>query len=410
MVFQIPDIKSLFMRKKRMNTLGGIHSPDSFRIILERERARAERTGHVFSLVIFSSNNGKGNDAIILEQLGSVLLQKVRMSDEVGWYDEGNSIGTLLPGTTANGAAQFIDILRKKIGKVESDLVSTVYTYPNSLDTSDGCKEAAEERDPRSKSMLSLLSTANSSPMSPSPGTTARPLEVLYAHRFPLWKRAIDFFGALLFLILLSPLFLLVALFIKIVSPGPVLYRQQRIGYKRRTFTFWKFRTMHVNNDTESHRQYLSHLIENEAPMTKMDDSNDNRIIPFGKFLRYSCIDELPQLINVLKGDMSLVGPRPCLPYEAEKYLRWHARRFDTMPGMTGLWQVSGKNRMTFKEMIRLDIRYSQTMSPFLDTKILLLTVPAILGFFYKPLDRKTAREKETAIFAPSRREQSVRG
>jgi len=409
--FQLHDIRSLFKRKKRMNASGVIHSPDSFRMILERERARAERTGHIFSLVIFSFNHGKGTDAVMLEQLGTVLVQKVRMSDEVGWYDEGKSIGTLLPGTTANGAAQFIEILRKKIGEeVESSLVSTVYTYPYSLDTTDGCKEAVEERDTRSKSMLSLFATASSSPMTPSPGTTARPLEVLYARPFPLWKRTIDFFGALLFLILLFPLFLLVGFFIKVVSPGPVFYRQQRIGYKRRTFTFWKFRTMHVNNDTEGHRQYLSHLIENEAPMTKMDDGNDNRIIPFGKFLRYSCIDELPQLINVLKGDMSLVGPRPCLPYEAEKYLHWHARRFDTMPGMTGLWQVSGKNRMTFKEMIRLDIRYSRKMSPFLDTKILLLTGPAILGMVSEPLVRKTARDKKVAAFAPSRREQSARG
>jgi lipopolysaccharide/colanic/teichoic acid biosynthesis glycosyltransferase len=409
--FQIHDIKSLFKRKKRMNASGVIHSPDSFRMILERERARAERTGHIFSLVIFSFNHGKGTDAVMLEQLGTVLVQKVRMSDELGWYDEGKSIGTLLPGTTANGAAQFIEILREKIGEeVESRLVSTVYTYPYPLDATDGCKEAAEERDTRSKSMASLFATANSSPMTPSPGTTARPLEVLYARPFPLWKRAIDFFGALLFLFLLSPLFLLVALFIKVVSPGPVLYRQQRIGYMRKTFTFWKFRTMHVHSDTEKHRQHLRYLIETDTPMIKLDDGNDNRIIPFGKFLRYSCIDELPQLINVLKGDMSLVGPRPCLPYEAEKYLHWHARRFDTMPGMTGLWQVSGKNRMTFKEMIRLDIRYSRTMSLLLDTKILFLTGPAVLGMVSEPLARITAREKETATFAPSRKEQSVRG
>ena len=408
--FQIHDIKSLFKRKKRMNTLGVIHSPDSFRMILERERARAERTGHIFSLVIFCFNHGKGTDAVMLEQLGTVLVQKVRMSDEVGWYDEGKSIGALLPGTTANGAAQFIEILRKKIGEeVESSLVSTVYTYPNSLDTTDGCKEAAEERDTRSKSMASLFATANSSPMTPSPGTTARPLEVLYARPFPLWKRAIDFFGALLFLILLSPLFLLIVLFIKVVSPGPVLYRQERIGYMRKPFTFWKFRTMHANNDPIEHRQYLSHLIENDAPMTKMDDRNDNRIIPFGKFLRYACIDELPQLINVLRGEMSLVGPRPCLLYEAEKYLRWHARRFDTMPGMTGLWQVSGKNRMTFKEMIRLDIKYSRTMSPLLDIKILLLTGPAILGMVSDPLKGQMASKQKAATFTLSRKEQFIR-
>ena len=115
-------------------------------------------------------------------------------------------------------------------------------------------------------------------------------------------------------------------------------------------------------------------------------------------------------MINVLRGDMSLVGPRPCLPYEADMYLRWHTRRFDTVPGMTGLWQVSGKNRLTFKEMIRLDIRYSRKMSPGLDAKILLLTGPAIIGMVSEPLARKTGIEQETAVFAPSRREQSARG
>jgi len=171
-----------------------------------------------------------------------------------------------------------------------------------------------------------------------------------------------------------------------------------------------KFRTMYVNNNAEGHRQYLSELITTDLPMTKMDERNDIRIIPFGKFLRYSCMDELPQLINVLKGEMSLVGPRPCLPYEAEKYLRWHARRFDNVPGMTGLWQVSGKNSMTFKEMIRLDIQYSETMSPLLDIKILLRTGPAILGLVSKQYARKTEREKEPAADRPIAENSPVSG
>jgi lipopolysaccharide/colanic/teichoic acid biosynthesis glycosyltransferase len=209
----------------------------------------------------------------------------------------------------------------------------------------------------------------------------------------------LDIIGALAGLILLSPLFLLIAVFIKIFSPGPVFYSQERIGFLGKTFTFWKFRTMHVANDATEHRQYLSELIQSDAPMLKLDDGRDNRIISFGKFLRSSCLDELPQLINVLLGDMSLVGPRPCLPYEAEEYLQWHARRFDTVPGMTGLWQVSGKNRTTFKEMIRLDIRYSQEMSPWMDIKILFLTGPAILGMVSEPLARKPEVGQESMVF-----------
>ena len=397
------DIKSFFKREKRINTMGVIHSSDSFRIILERERARSERTGHIFSLVIFGINHGKGTDTALLEHLGNVLVQKVRMSDDVGWYEEGR-IGTLLPGTSAEGAWQFIDIIKKKIGEAESSLNCTVYSYPHLSNGSGIRGKTSEEQETRLNHMSSLDVTANFPPVASSIGTSVKPLEILFARPIPIWKRLADFSGALLLLIILSPLFLLIPLFIKIVSPGSAFYRQERIGYQGRRFTLWKFRTMHVNNDATGHKQYLGHLIEGDAPMAKLDDGLDPRIIPFGKFLRNSYLDELPQLINVLLGDMSLVGPRPCLPYEAEKYLQWHTRRFDTLPGMTGLWQVSGKNRLTFKEMIRLDIRYSRKMSPWLDARILLLTAPTILGIVSEPITRKTGIGEERAAFTPSRR------
>jgi len=392
------NMGSFFKQKKQMNTFGIIHSSESFRLILERERARAERTGHVFSLVVFDSNNGKGNEAIILGQLGSVLLQKVRMSDEVGWFDEEKSIGALLPGTSAEGAWQFIDIVRDRMGDAAAGLLNTVYTHPYSWNDL-----LESQHDDSGES-------ANSGGVDRDNGKSVKSTDLLFAHRPPLWKSAVDFVGAILLISLLSPLFLFITLLIKIVSPGPVFYRQQRIGFQGKPFWIWKFRTMHVDNDGEEHRRYLNHLLENDVPMTKMDDGGDRRIIPFGKFLRYSCLDELPQLFNVLNREMSLVGPRPCLPYEAAKYLRWHTRRFDTLPGMTGLWQVTGKNRTTFKEMIRLDIRYSRKMSPALDTKILLLTAPAILGMVSEPLVRKTAMDRDAAAASPSRREQVVRG
>jgi len=136
---------------------------------------------------------------------------------------------------------------------------------------------------------------------------------------------------------------------------------------------------MHCGAETVSHQGHLQQLMSSDAPMTKLDNSGDSRIIPFGKILRSSGLDELPQLINVFKGEMSLVGPRPCLPYEAEKYLPWQRQRFNAVPGLTGLWQVSGKNRTTFTTMMQLDIEYAKNSSLWLDFKIILLTIPALL-------------------------------
>jgi lipopolysaccharide/colanic/teichoic acid biosynthesis glycosyltransferase len=410
MGFQIQDIKNIFRRKKLTNTLGSIHSSDLFRFILERERARAERTGHIFSLVLFGFNHGKGTDATLMEQLGTVLVNKVRMSDEVGWYEEGKSMGAILPGTTTEGASQFIKIIRKNIGEVEFSLESTIYTYPNSLNNSDRRKEAGDENGDRSNHMSSINITAKSSPMIPNNGKSLESIEVLFARPIPLWKRMFDILGVLLFLILLSPLFLLVALFIKIVSPGPVFYRQKRIGYLGRPLTMWKFRTMHVNNNEEIHQQHIANVIKSDKPIGKLDDQGDNRIIPFGQLLRSSCFDEFPQLLNVLRGDMSLIGPRPLLLYEADKLLQWQTSRYDTLPGMSGLWQVNGKNRTTFKEQIRFDIQYSRKRSPVLDSKILLLTVPTILGMVFDFLTKQMAIKQKTEKGATLHRDMTFRG
>ena len=209
----------------------------------------------------------------------------------------------------------------------------------------------------------------------------ARPLEELGSHflrPIPLWKRAIDVAGSLVAMILLSPLLLLVALLILIVSPGPIFFRQERVGYLGRRFTLWKFRTMHVNAESTVHQKHLRELMTSGKEMTKLDNGKDPRVIPFGPILRATGIDELPQLLNVLLGEMSLVGPRPCLAYEASRFLPWQMRRFDAVPGLTGLWQVSGKNRTTFREMMALDVRYAKKPALPLDVKIVLKTLPAI--------------------------------
>ncbi len=195
----------------------------------------------------------------------------------------------------------------------------------------------------------------------------------------PAWKRTIDVALCLAAMPVLALFTLAMTIAMQFGSPGPVFFRQERVGCGGRRFKCYKFRTMTVGADTTTHQAYFCHLIGSSAPMAKLDSRGDSRLVPGGWLLRASGLDELPQLINVLQGDMSLVGPRPCLPYEYEQYLPWHRRRFNATPGLTGLWQVSGKNRTTFEEMIRLDIEYSEAKSLWLDLKIMLLTVPALL-------------------------------
>jgi len=194
----------------------------------------------------------------------------------------------------------------------------------------------------------------------------------------PRWKRALDLACVALALPLLLPA-LFIALLIKIVSRGPVLFKQERIGYRGRSFLCLKFRTMVVGADSLVHQKHSEDLIGSHSPMVKMDMRDDKRLIPFGILLRTSGLDELPQIINVLRGEMSLVGPRPCVRYEYDRYLPWQKERFDALPGLTGLWQVSGKNRTTFDEMMHLDIHYARNKSLASDLGIMARTIPALI-------------------------------
>src|SRR5437870_5877002 len=194
----------------------------------------------------------------------------------------------------------------------------------------------------------------------------------------PRWKRSLDW----AVMLLLAPAILFTAVVVMLLvrcgSRGPILFRQRRVGHRGREFTCYKFRTMKVDADTEKHRDHTRQLINTQAPMVKLDARSDPRLVPLGGILRATGLDELPQLINIVKGEMSIVGPRPCIPYEYELYEPWHRRRFDAVPGLTGLWQVSGKNRTTFNQMVRLDIEYSERASLWLDLKIIFKTLPAL--------------------------------
>ena len=218
------------------------------------------------------------------------------------------------------------------------------------------------------------------------------------------WKRALDITCIVLALPVLVPILLLLAAGIKCVSPGPVLFLSERVGYRGRRFICFKFRTMKVNADCDAHRRHLADLMRSDAPMVKMDANGDPRLIPLGRLLRASGLDELPQLLNVLGGEMSLVGPRPCLPYEFEGYLPEQKRRFNSLPGLTGLWQVSGKNKTTFSEMIALDIQYAEKKSLWLDLKIMGWTLPAILTQVRESrAKRKDSIEPQARVVSPRR-------
>jgi lipopolysaccharide/colanic/teichoic acid biosynthesis glycosyltransferase len=209
------------------------------------------------------------------------------------------------------------------------------------------------------------------------PSTAAQRRSRPRLSRSRLALRALDLVALCFILPAILPAGLLVALFIKLVSRGPVFFRQERVGWHGSRFTLFKFRTMHVNADHSDHRNHTRQIIKSGVAMTKLD-SRDHRLIRLGRLLRATGIDELPQLLNVLRGEMRLVGPRPCIPYEYEDYEPWQRRRCEAVPGLTGLWQVSGKNHTTFNEMIRLDIQYAENASVWLDLWILAQTIPAV--------------------------------
>ena len=341
-------------------------SRDRFRFLLRRERVLSDREGSELSLVLFHSTNG-GFPPKNYEEILQTFRPRIRSADEVGWFDD-KCIGVLLPFTSRTGAERFARDIDKHMKTHGKSYAYSVYTKLN----------GEHKANP-------LTMVGGDKP----DGILEEKVRSTFTKRMPRWKRSMDIVGSIAGFVLFSPVFLLLTLYIKIVSPGPVFFKQDRVGFKGRLFSFYKFRTMKPSNDVSSHRNYLKNLIHTTAPMEKLDNTSDDRIIPGGKVIRKLALDELPQFVNILKGDMSLVGPRPCIPYEAKEYLRWHTHRFDIFPGLTGLWQVSGKNKLTFQQMIRLDIKYSGNINFWLDVKILLKTFPTLFGIAWEALVNK---------------------
>ena len=210
-------------------------------------------------------------------------------------------------------------------------------------------------------------------------GPLAAPTFSFGSEHIPLWKRPFDIVCATVAILTLLPVLAIIAALIKCCSKGPVIFRQQRVGLLGKEFTLYKFRSMIVGADPLAHEKHVASLIKSHVPLAKLDARGDTRLIPLGRMVRAAGLDELPQLINVLRGEMSIVGPRPCLPSEYNYCLPQQRERFRALPGITGLWQISGKNRTTFNEMIDYDIQYVRTQSLWLDLKIMLRTIPALL-------------------------------
>jgi lipopolysaccharide/colanic/teichoic acid biosynthesis glycosyltransferase len=347
-------------------------SEDLFADALQRERRRADRSNQAMGLLVVSAPEGDTIDGSeTWKAIVSGLAAAKRDTDVIGWFERGNAIGVILPEIDAPGPALASGLdarirrqLSRFLGTTTTDSVATRFHFYPELTPAAGTHQHQIHPLPVS-----------------APPRTRR--DVVYRTA----KRTLDVVGSAALLLLLAPVLLITAALVKLKSPGPVFFKQQRVGRMMKPFTMLKFRTMHVNADSRIHQEYVSSLIKAKAASHGTGGEQvfkltaDPRVTPIGRILRKTSIDELPQLINVLRGEMSLVGPRPPLHYEVEQYQRWHCRRvLEAKPGLTGLWQVAGRSRTTFDEMVRLDLRYARTRSLWTDIKILLATPGAVFA------------------------------
>ena len=352
----------------RVGEFGGYPEADTlsaqqFLKQLRVEKRRADRIQSPLSLVIVRVDAERGGGFATVADLLDVLNGSKRETDIVGYIGK-DRVGLLLPHTDEPGVKTFIDNLSKRTAQLPVSIASA--TYPDHL--FDNLMN--ESRDlPDTLAFLFDEKTE----LGPIAATV---------------KRTLDIVGALVALVLFSPIMLTIALVVAATSPGPVIFRQKRLGKGGVPFVFYKFRSMRVGADDRIHREYVANLIEGNLDEVNQGDSSrplykmtaDPRITRVGQVIRKTSLDELPQLFNVLKGDMSLVGPRPPLPYEAEKYQSWHLRRvLQIRPGITGLWQVEGRSSTSFDDMVRLDLRYIRNCSLALDVKIMIKTILVVL-------------------------------
>lgn len=338
----------------------------SFDRTLALERKRSQRTGVPFVLLVIDLSPVPPAGVPSEVALANALRDSTRDTDVSGWYRRGAAVGVIFTSLQDSDRKTVEPAIMGKVrralgGVMNSDalgrIAMSLHFFP----------EEKEGGDSGFKSDEKLYPDLND--RTPS-GRAQRGL-----------KRGVDIAGSLGLLMVLSPLFLLISLLIKATSTGPVLFRQRRIGRFGVAFDCLKFRTMYMDCDHEIHRQYIRNFInETDRKKNVYKIVDDPRVTPIGRLLRRTSLDETPQFLNVLLGEMSLVGPRPPIPYEIEGYRPWHWRRIiESKPGVTGLWQVYGRSRTTFDDMVRLDIRYIEEQSFWLDLKLLLRTPWVVL-------------------------------
>jgi len=347
---------------------------DAFRRVLSLERKRSARSGQRFVLILLHLGKvlrSEGRDAV-LESITAALSLATRETDLLGWYNKDEQVGVICTEIGSGGTNSILSTLDSRIGTALRENLSleqmnaihlSFHVFPDDLDLENGGR-------PADKSLYPDLSPE---------GISGKSSQAI--------KRSIDIIGSTFALVFLSPVLFIIAIAIKLTSKGPILFKQQRLGQYGTRFTFLKFRSMYYQSDPEIHQNYVKQFISGRQDLAQPSGhkgifkiQDDPRITPVGQFLRRTSLDELPQFLNVLKGEMSLVGPRPPIPYEIETYELWHRRRFlEVKPGITGLWQVEGRSRTRFDDMVRLDLKYARTWSPWLDIKILLRTPTAVL-------------------------------
>jgi lipopolysaccharide/colanic/teichoic acid biosynthesis glycosyltransferase len=354
--------------------VGDLHvlPEEHFQRMVCLERKRAERSGKPFLLMLLDTGrvSAEGRNAKVLQSVFSALALSTRDTDITGWYKDNSVVGVMFTEIAVDLKKSILGTMLVRVSSALRDCLTLEQFSQINISFHLFPEEWGEE-----------------TPTHPQDSALYPDLRREDGRRRVArgFKRAMDVVGALAAVIVFSPLFLLIAAAVKFTSKGPVFFRQPRIGQFGRRFTFLKFRSMYVNNSSEIHKEYVRKLIAGKADQKGRDGvfkiTDDPRVTPVGRILRRTSLDELPQFINVLLGEMSLVGPRPPVPYEVEAYDVWHRRRLlEARPGITGLWQVNGRSRTKFDDMVRLDLQYARKQSLWLDVKILLRTPAAVVS------------------------------
>jgi exopolysaccharide biosynthesis polyprenyl glycosylphosphotransferase len=354
---------------------GTLLDEDSFRQMIAFERKRSERSGKAYALVLVSAHTSiaAAQGQNLLEKVNRVMATLTRDTDVSGWHKDDTVIGVIftdIPAAEKRVAistilARVTDSLNESLAAEDANQISiSIDCYPEDW-------QLELSRRPSNPDLYPDIASRDRS----------RWASIVV-------KRVMDVVGSAIALILFAPVFVAIAIAIKLSSSGPVFFRQQRIGQHGKPFVLLKFRSMYMNSDASLHQQWFHSFYSGKAKRHATRDDNGNgsyklpndpRVTRIGRLLRRTSVDEVPQFINVLRGEMSLVGPRPPIPYEVDAYQAWHRGRvLQAKPGITGLWQVNGRSRVAFDEMVRLDLRYARSWSIWLDIKILLKTPAAV--------------------------------